>query len=340
MNAIIEGALADALERGRERFNARFAYARRLNRRLNPDSFAYLLADYVKPAVDAVSRVAPDRVDAVTESLFSASLNLLIRDLLGRASRHPEIDATWTRLFPAAARLLAEKPDIAVPALSNAVYHLSSESGARPEQWIDIMGHLIPQVSSVEELLEAGKVAAWRSGMAHYRTAALETIPQLSDKVANTAVGVFEVKRHLPRNRLRLALDFPWRRPGGTNRDTKPALAIVAKVGGFRGFGGPFDKPPEVAVVDGELYAFDDTEAWLITADRFGATFHRAGESSSDGGDQQPSDLKIDGKGKVVNGDMSTTFPTLAGAKSSTVSGDTLAVTLPTSHKVFLISVV
>ena len=116
---------------------------------------------------------------------------------------------------------------------------------------------------------EAGKVAAWRSGMAHYRTPALEAITQLPENVANTAVGLFEVKRHLPMDRLLMMLGSPWGRSESAHPDRGPALEMVAKVGGFRGFGGPFDKPPEVTLIEGELYAFDDSEAWLIKASKW-----------------------------------------------------------------------
>ena len=41
----MDGPLAQALSQGRERFNARFAQARRMNRRLEPADFSKVLVD-------------------------------------------------------------------------------------------------------------------------------------------------------------------------------------------------------------------------------------------------------------------------------------------------------
>src|SRR5438128_1073710 len=60
----LSGALAEALRRGRERFNARFAQARALGKPVDAGAFGQLLRDGVAPLVEAVGRVQRERLRA------------------------------------------------------------------------------------------------------------------------------------------------------------------------------------------------------------------------------------------------------------------------------------
>ncbi|MGC4075000.1 MAG: hypothetical protein QM760_21375 [Nibricoccus sp.] len=48
------------------------------------------------------------------------------------------------------------------------------------------------------------------------------------------------------------------------------------RVGAFRGFGGLFVSPPTITTSGEHLLVSSDEDAWLLIADTFGATFHRA----------------------------------------------------------------
>jgi hypothetical protein len=58
MEGLITGPLAEALKGGRDRFNTRFAYARRNNPSLDADAFAEHLRSVLGPIADALGFTA------------------------------------------------------------------------------------------------------------------------------------------------------------------------------------------------------------------------------------------------------------------------------------------
>jgi len=136
--------------------------------------------------------------------------------------------------------------------------------------------------------------------------------------------------------------DDPWLAPaealGGKAAERR--MHLVARVGAFRGFGGLFLSPPSVTCPAGQFLVTDGVGQWLLTADRFGATLHRATTPPTGPAARQPPFYKLDTRGKVTRGKHSATFPELAGSQSSAADATTLAVTTPLSHAVFLVAFV
>ncbi|MEW6363594.1 MAG: hypothetical protein AB1714_03025 [Acidobacteriota bacterium] len=333
----IEGPFAEALDRNRAEFNRRFAQARHLNRRLDPEEFLGLLRSLVDPIVRACAGVRGDQADEVAAALYDGSLELLGHDCLGSNSRYPMMTVAWSRLLPVAAPFVADNPRLVIALISNAVYNLSNEPGARPRDWIDRMTAIAPLCTSTSEFLDAGKVAAWCSGMAHYRASALRTWKELPAHLQSAALGI---EASAPAASLARALQDPWWTPRPDL--VKPAgrkLALVARPGGFRGFGGPFIAPPEVTAVDGQFYVFDSECCWTLHADCFGATFQRFGRDlpKGIGPDPHPA-LRIAPDGSVAKGRLKACFEQLCESSSSASTAATLAVTLPRSHHLFLIA--
>ena len=101
------GPLAEALERGRDKFNTRFSYASRINHRLDAEAFSEHLVDNLRPIVEAVADEHPERVDAVTEVLYDLSLDLVGRGYLGPSSHTRQLDVLWSEYLPALATFVA-----------------------------------------------------------------------------------------------------------------------------------------------------------------------------------------------------------------------------------------
>ncbi|MCI0486287.1 MAG: hypothetical protein L0229_06770 [Blastocatellia bacterium] len=343
MEKLIEGALAEALKRNRDRFNTKYALARRSVPALLPEAFAEHLRSTVSPIADVVGSHFVDCVDAVVDALYDLSLELVGKGFLGEQTRYPALLDGWRKLLVAVPHFLVSDPALVCGSVSNALYNLSTTAGARPGEWIKGMIQMGWICSDAASFLEAGKVIAWRSGMAHYREGALEACRKLDPDVARAALGVMDVKSAAPIDVIldRMARD-PWQHPATVDHGMgrKKVLKIVSRAGAFRGFGGLFPAPPRVAVRGGEFLVFDNETWWTLTADLFGSTLHRVGPKIPGLKNEINPAFKIDSSGRVLKESEGARFPALSKSSSSASNETTLAVTVPLSHSVYLVAMV
>ena len=127
----------------------------------------------------------------------------------------------------------------------------------------------VPGAERASEVRSAVLVASWRAGAARYRTAALREAAALPTAVAAAVLGlpadtdpVAALERH--------ARD-PWWWPG-----VAAAPGVLRRIGGFRGFGGPWLGAPRVVPggPSGCSVAADGAR-WAIVADVHGAAVTR-----------------------------------------------------------------
>jgi hypothetical protein len=336
--ALIRGPLAEALEAGRERFNALFLQARRAAPNLEPAAFSEFLREAVAPVVERVAAAEPGAVRDVVDELYDLSLEIVGRDLPARC---PVLVQSWTELLGALPAHLARRPRLFAGSVTNALYNLETTPGARPREWAESMARLGAIEPDVPALLEAGKVAAWRAGMAHYRHGALAACDGLSGPLAPAALGLSggESSPDLDSVLRRLSAD-PWLHPAEAARGiAERRLRLVARVGAFRGFGGSFLRPPRLTLADGHLFAYDGEACWVVHADLFGATLHRVGAEPPRGDSRPRGPFQLDRNGIVRCGGRAQSFPELREAASA-VSDDTmLAASVPFSHAVYVVAV-
>lgn len=107
--------------------------------------------------------------------------------------------------------------------------------------------------------------AAWRSGLARYRDAALTAAAGLPAPLAAT---VLDLDAGSVADALAGQAGDRWAWPG----TRWPEAGVLRRVGGFRGLGGPWLEPPRVLgpAPDGWLVAADDT-VWVLVADVHGS---------------------------------------------------------------------
>jgi hypothetical protein len=328
---LLTGSVADALRRGRDRYNTKFALARRTYATLEGAALGEHLRANVVPIV---ARIAPDAVDETFDALYDISLELIGKELFGAQPRYPLMLAGWRRLLPAVPQLLVAEPRRVAGAVTNALYNLATQPAARADEWLAAMERLGPACADVNSFLSLGQVAAWRAGLAHYREGGLEQARSLPETLARQVLGLAE-DAPLEAALARLAAD-PWLKPPRMNGAEK-RLQVVSAVGAFRGFGGVFLCPPTVVCDDGQFIVSDAENSWLLTADACGATLHRLGPAQPPRDATNPR-FNINGLGKVVKDNHSFQFPWLAGHTSQAANETTLAVTLPLSHSVFLVA--
>ena len=286
-----------ALAERRDRYNATF----RLARSLDAAEFLAHLRDIVGPIVDSAGG---DPV-AVTDALIDLSVALA-----GRGEVWPVLRTV--------APFVGAAPRRVPVSLANALYHLGSAPSGRPGEWVSMMATVAERAHDVDELLDAGAVAAWRCGLARLRSSALEVAGRLRPELLAIAAGPAE------------SLADPWFDPGATS------LRVVSRVGAFRGFGGVFARPPVVSTSDGGWYASDGVDAWRVYADRFGFGYKRMAELPAAG----PNDGLMLDSGRVVDpiGGRELEVPELAEATSWASCGGTLAATTPWTHAIVFVA--
>lgn len=333
----LNGPLAESLARHRDELNRRFAARQQAGAAIDGAGFLEHLATTVDPIVRALAQVLPERVDLVVSDLYDLSLALFATKWLGPEVKNPAVRDAWQRLLPRVPILVAREPGRLVGSVSNAMIKLAGAPGVRTHAWLDRLTAMAPSCPNVATLLNCGKIVAWQAGMAHYRDGALATVAELDAPLAAASLGLKAEsidKLNVVIERLR---KDPWLTPSqAIDAELQPrSMRIVRRAGGFSGFGGPLLRPPKVSIGDGEFVVSDGERSWRLIADAYGAVFVRV---EARGLPSAKSPAAVDPEGLVRwNGD-SAPFPELTGPSSFVCDDRTLAVTLATSHLVFLLA--
>jgi len=254
----LDGAAAAWLDARRPALNERFERARRRTPALD--------------ATEALTRLAAALPVVAGPEPAAARLCDVVYDLVllhagrGAFARNPGLAVLLEETFAALRPALLAAPASLPGALSNAVENL----GTLGKAWalsLPAVAATLPADAPPGALLDAGAVLAWRLGEARLRERALErarTLPVATVRAA-LDLGPADVSVALDR----LAVDA-WNDPLAAP-DT--AWRRVGVLGGFSGFGGPFDAPPRV-LDGGGPHLFHVVSAgrfYRVEADRYGA---------------------------------------------------------------------
>ncbi|MFC1857592.1 hypothetical protein ACFL9U_06125, partial [Thermodesulfobacteriota bacterium] len=253
--------------------------------------------------------------------------------------RYPLVAWLWEKLLPNMAHLIAAAPRRLVSSISNALYNLTAQKGSHEGQWLKTMVPIVRLCRSPDIYLEAGKVAAWRCGMAQYRLGALEACdtlpPEIFAHIFGLAPALNEEHKQIILKKLSAN---PWYDPVLDPREINLALEIVRVAGGFRGSGGPFESPPQVKADKDRIFLFDETYYWQLHADIFGTYLHRAGKGLPEGQSSVNPSFQIDKKGMIKKDNFVGYYQELGHWASTAATADTLVVCLPCSHYIYLVA--
>lgn len=338
----VSAPFAQVLAGGRAQFNARAAEARRRWPAFDTAAFAGFLQDGVDGFVAAVAAAAPDRTGSVALAAYDIALELVGQGLAGPQARSPLVDRLWREVLPAYARVAAAHPAEVAGMLTNAVVHLGTVEGARPEAWMAAMRSLASRIETPEQLRAVGQVAAWRCGLAHFRAGALRAADGLPEPLALAALGVPAQSASAAgenaaapswaqvRQRL---LDDPWWTP-----DTDGAPHPGIEFGRFAGFGGAFAEPPLVRACPDGFLVKSAQRYGLLVADAFGAVLHPATpEDFAQGQTERITGAVALQGNRLAIGARTIELDLPAGDISVTHNAHTVAVTSPFTHAIRLL---
>ncbi len=312
-----------ALAERRDYLNGLF---RQDGRSVDTDAFLLHLGSVVGPMVDTLAQANAQRADELTVALYRVSLRAHRQGLLGSKSPSRAIERAFASTLPALLGAFPERPRDLSVAVCNAALRLSRIHPERADRWLASMESLGPACADLDALFALGLVLAWREGAAEYRVAARERFLELSPMLRRATLGVEALG---PEGDRRFA--------GPLEHGALGAPEIVARLGGFIGFGGMFRDPPLVIAAEGRLFAFDSQATTEIFADAFGATLRSVAATPPDPVDAAEGPVTLGDKGEVGFGAATARIPLLSSASSHAYVDGMLAVTLAESHFVFVV---
>ena len=171
--------------------------------------------------------------------------------------------------------------------------------------------------------------------MAHYRRSALEVWRGLDTELRYQSLGLADPESRPALEELEEAIVEPWCELFMPHRRRDESSAVVARLGGFRGWGGPFSSPPRVGAAGDRLYAFDNDACFSIHADCFGATLqkHRSDRPEGLSDDEENGVDAFDKRAWRAFRDQQ---PALADTSSVAANATTLVLTVAHSHKIYV----
>ncbi|VTR98895.1 hypothetical protein [Tuwongella immobilis] len=343
METLIHPMLVSALGDLRERMNAQFQQAKRGAPQLDGPGFLKVVREQLNPlAIAFAERAQPlSAADfrAVILSAYEVLLTLASKGLIGPRARLPQLESHWSAAMQAVLPRLQSGHAELLAAYTNALVHLETTPGVRVGEWVILLERLAAVRVELSYLKAVGQVAAWRCGMAMLRPGALALAKNLPVAALAILFGLPETDPARIGREVQQLLLNPWHDPAmvsATIAKPEADLEIVGELGAFRGFGGMFRQPPLVSTNAGLIHVTDCESTWVLMADAFGAVFTRLEGELPDDFSASVYALKRDGT--VVGPHRKRKFPLFAGASSHCSTETTLAVTLPHSHHVFLVT--
>ncbi|MCA9532446.1 MAG: hypothetical protein KC593_02160 [Myxococcales bacterium] len=307
----------------RDYLNALF---RREGRGVQPEVFMAYLRDVVGPLVGLTAGADSARAEELTTALYRLTLRAHRQGLIGGDAPSAALRHALTRTLPPLLSAFPDRPRDLSLAVCNGALRLERLDTARALAWLTALESLGPSCTDLDTLFSLGLVLAWREGAAEYRPAAHARFAELPPLLRRAALGV-ETLPNDPARRFAAPMDDAPLGPP----------AVVARLGGFVGFGGPFRDPPLVVAAEGRLFAFDSHSTTEIFADAFGAALRQVAEPPHDQDAPHSASFSLADDGVLRIGDAETQLAPLAASSSSAWADGVAAVTLPHSHFVFVV---
>lgn len=334
-------ALRGFLAERRDELNARFARAQQRFAKLDPEVALLQLAEILPP-------LAGDEQGAarLLSSVYDLVLLHVGRDAL---TRHPGLATLLreTARVPTMRKLLLADPDRLPAELSNAIENLG-KAGA---QFATELRLLAARADSPAALRLAGATLAWRLGEARLRATALAALDTLDPALWLAGLGIEAAPKRAIHVRDELRHEG-WRRPTGEDLALTRGPAqyeVVARLGEFTGFGGAFDRPPELVVTDADdpndrhhVHVRVEQTVFRVEADVFGASIRPANPAtlgavrpalSPARFGSTPSPFCLTTQGELVRDGVTTTIPELRHATGYLGRERLVVVALADSHR-------
>jgi hypothetical protein len=337
---ITSPTLKKILAGGRHSFNTLFATGRHFYPHIEPEIFSHYLKHIVEPVVISLEKEKNIHLAALVFHLYERLLELIGKRLLANRGRRPYFDEAFTKMICGLPHMILQQPERFTGAVGNAIVNISAAAAGGIHLWVETMLTIGEHTTALDEFLEAGQVAAWRCGLAHYRDSALQICERLRLDLVKIALNVPE---DMPLSREVLVSGLkknPWLEPRLAGKPPGKTRLILRRSGAFSGFGGAFITPPQVKTGSRGFLVRDADRRFIFFADIFGSALlplreEECDEQVSGGKEEQEREFKLTTGGALAYGQSSYSLPRLTGFSSFASSSHTFCATIPLSHSLF-----
>jgi len=250
MEKIVFKPLIELLRENSDALNQSLRQAVATSNRFDPSAVPTWFRTVVEPIFAAVHELDKTRSRKVFDVLFRDTIDFLAS---GTAGADFELHQACRLLLLPNPRLTAANPARLLRTLVTAFKKILRHSSTTARAWMAMMEKIVVLAADLDELLIAGRFAAWRCGMAHLRQQ-LDFELKLKPEIISVIFGDMPFSPDLKR---------PW-----AQGETSQGVAV----GSFKGFGGEFIRPPRLTLRDSLVFVSDGRQTGVVFADRFGCS--------------------------------------------------------------------
>jgi tellurite resistance protein len=249
MEKVTYKPLIELLEENAESLNQLLRTASVVSRKLDTKDVPFWFKQVIEPVFTAVH----EQDSGSGRKLFDLLFKDMIKVLSGSEAVVSFENSWQLRLLmglnPA---ITAKHPAKLLQALSIALTRISRLNGKAASNWLEVMTKIMPLANDIDEILQAGRIAAWACGMAHLRQQ-IDFSADINEKILEKIFS-----------RKKVTLDSLKEASAGSEQDEGKSL------GGFTGLGGHFSSPPMLCAEKGIVYASDGNRTCAVFADKYG----------------------------------------------------------------------
>jgi len=240
--------LIELLRENADALNQALRQAAAVSNRFDPAAVPAWFKTVLEPIFAAVHDQDKTRSRKVFDLLFLDTIEFLAS---GTAGPDFELHQACRLLLLPNPKLTVANPARLLRALTVALKKILRYSPGAAKAWIAMMQKIVILATDIDELLVAGRFAAWRCGMAHLRRQ-LDFAQKLKPEILSVIFGEAPFGPDL---------QCAWG-PGEKSQDIA--------VGSFKGFGGEFMRPPRLLLRENMVFVSDGQQTGVVFADRFG----------------------------------------------------------------------
>lgn len=213
------------------------------------------MEEVVEPIVKAVynQNSAPEKIHEIVKALYLESLKLIGS---GQAIRYNNEYKTAWLLMAEMPNLVLKFPTKTISLLNDVLLNFHSYAVEKTLDWCLLMKSTSIEIKTIEDFKTAGRIYAWKCGLAHLRTQLKADFCELSENLQQLIVINLDFD-----HKSDDLFDRPW-----SNNDSK----FEGVQGGFKGSMGFFEHPPKLAQIDDHVFVTDSKNSYALFADQFG----------------------------------------------------------------------